>query len=793
MKGFRHCMKAVTCAVAAFALSGCQDDSPTQTAHGEFMESPSPWGPTMPLRVGADGISFPVADLLFPNESCHRVVYFDAANRGDTLDALRGVVTLPAPPPSGVGALRLLLSQGETRDVPVLHKGEVKHTFAFNSNLSYGPAIQEVSFVGDLTGWTPRAMVEVPEGSGVYTLDATLSPGNHPYQLVINGVQGLDPQREERMSNGMGGWNSVVNITRPEAPRLSASLRENRVVISTDGSSELLVMVDDQIVHHGNHGEAVNLPLSIAGFEGGRHHIRAWAARDGSSSQDLLIPTNGNEPILDSKDLTRGDWHASTMYFLMVDRFVNGTTFNDEPVDHPAIRPEANHHGGDLQGVHDVMTKGYFEMLGMNTVWISPITANAEGAWGYWQDSLRTEITSKFSGYHGYWPVSSHRVDRRLGTRRDLQQLTDEAHERGMNVLLDYVANHVHEDHPLMDVHPDWKTPLYLPDGSLNTERWDDQRLTTWFDTFMPTLDLERPEVASAMADSAAWWVYHSDIDGFRHDATKHIPESFWRLLTQRLKEAHQTEGKRLFQIGETYGSPSLISSYLSTGMLDAQFDFNLYDKAVGAIAFDDGTWQDFSSTLNESLSNYGAHHLMGNITGNQDRPRFTSLADGTLDRDEDMKFQGWTRDIQHGDDIGYDRMRLLMATLASIPGIPCIYYGDEVADVGGNDPDNRRMMRFDHLNKQELATLAWTSTWMNLRRERMSLMYGNTRVTEPIEGLLRIERTYLTETTAVYLNRTQDPVNLPLDGSLQPFEVLAGSLDGQGRVPAVSAVALNR
>ena len=85
----------------------------------------------------------------------------------------------------------------------------------------------------------------------------------------------------------------------------------------------------------------------------------------------------------------------------------------------------------------------------------------------------------------------------------------------------------------------------------------------------------------------------------------------------------------------------------------------------------------------------------MGNITGNQDRPRFTSLADGTPDVNEDMKFQGWTRDIQHGGDEGYAKMRLLMSYLMSVPGIPCVYYGDEIADVGGNDPDNRRMMRF--------------------------------------------------------------------------------------------------
>ena len=62
------------------------------------------------------------------------------------------------------------------------------------------------------------------------------------------------------------------------------------------------------------------------------------------------------------------------------------------------------------------------------------------------------------------------------------------AHQNNMNVLLDIVANHVHEEHPVYKAHPDWATELYLPDGSLNTERWDEYRLTTWFDVFLPTL-----------------------------------------------------------------------------------------------------------------------------------------------------------------------------------------------------------------------------------------------------------------------------------------------------------------
>ena len=185
-----------------------------------------------------------------------------------------------------------------------------------------------------------------------------------------------------------------------------------------------------------------------------------------------------------------------------------------------------------------------------------------------------------------------------------------------MNFLLDYVANHVHEAHPLYKEHPDWATNLYLPDGRENTQLWDDERLTTWFDTFMPTLNLEREDVAEAMSDSAAWWVLNSNIDGFRHDATKHIPLSFWRLLTQKVKRHTAGTGRRIYQIGETYGSAELIGSYLGSGLIDAQFDFNLYDKAIVAFGKENAGFSDLIQVAEEGLSQYGAHHLMGTITG---------------------------------------------------------------------------------------------------------------------------------------------------------------------------------
>ena len=354
--------------------------------------------------------------------------------------------------------------------------------------------------------------------------------------------------------------------------------------------------------------------------------------------------------------------------------------------------------------------------------------------------------------------------------------------------MLDYVANHVHEEHPLYKAHPDWATNLYLPDGRENTQLWDDERLTTWFDTFMPTLNLERDDVAEAMSDSAAWWILNSEIDGFRHDATKHIPLSFWRLLTRKIKRQTTDSGRRIYQIGETYGSAALIGSYLGSGILDAQFDFNLYDKSTVAFGKENTGFEDLIQVANEGLDQYGAHHLMGTITGNQDRPRFASLAEGTVRWDEDHKLAGWTRDIRRDGVRGHQAMRMLTAFNMSMPGVPCIYQGDEYADVGGNDPDNRRMVRFDDLDIEEKRTREISSRWAGLRRNRMSLMFGQTELAEPAPQLLKITRQYLDETTTVFFNQSNAPMPIP---NMEFATCLLGQPMGQ-QIPPFTALAFD-
>lgn len=634
-------------------------------------------------------------------------------------------------------------ADGIEHDIPVFKSEKKRFKFRFTPDTEYS----EVAIAGSLNGWNPNA-TPLTFNAGAWETELYLNEGIWEYQLVVDGEWILDPTNTMKRSNGQGGHNSMLTVGNPKAARpniRAVSAKENTIVFEgTSGANAFIWWENQLIAHKAFNGEKLLVSVPEVAIETERSHIRAFICDEEYRGNDLLIPLHNGRVITDTDQLTRHDHHRQNMYFILTDRFEDGDPNNNFPVDDPQILPIANHHGGDFQGILNRIESGYFDQLGINTLWLSPITTNASGAWGLWDEGVR----SKFSGYHGYWPVRSREIDRNFGDEAVFETLITALHDRDMNILIDYVANHVHEEHPIYQQHPDWATDLYLPDSTLNTERWDEYRLTTWFDTFLPTLDLERQEITEALTDTAMFWVENFAIDGFRHDATKHIPENFWRTLTRKVKsELRYTSPHRtIFQIGETYGSPELINSYVNSGMLDAQFDFNLYDASVAALADSKGSFRSLADVLYESLQAYGHHHLMGNISGNQDRARFISYADGSVAFDEDAKLAGWTRDIENLGGDSYSKLIMLHAFNQFVPGVPCLYYGDEIALPGGNDPDNRRMMQFDDLSDDQRIVRDAFSELAQIRKSNMALLYGQTKIVAAHHDCLTLKRVYFDE-----------------------------------------------
>jgi glycosidase len=491
----------------------------------------------------------------------------------------------------------------------------------------------------------------------------------------------------------------------------------------------------------------------------GRSYLRVFAEDETFLYNDLLLPLENGQIVTDAAQLNRHDQQAQVLYSLMIDRFYNGNTANDWKMNSPEVLDIVDYQGGDLAGITKKISEGYFDQLGINTIWISPITQNPWDAWGLYPfpngnkyDSTKTY--TKFSGYHGYWPIYATKLDDRFGTPDELRTLLDTAHAHEINIILDYVANHMHINSPTLQEHPDWHTDSILPDGRRNFELWDEARLTTWFDKHIPTLDLEREEVCEQMTDSALYWLANYDLDGYRHDACKHISEGYWRMLGQKI--ATRWPGRPIWMIGETYGSPELIGSYVKSGMLNAQFDFNVYFTAREALCGFKGMDQVMQNELT-SLGTYGAHHTMGNISGNHDQIRFASIAGGAIDIYCHGKEEGWTREIGIGDTaVAYKRALLMEVLNMTLPGVPCIYQGDEYGEVGGNDPDNRHMMRFENLNDDELKMRNEVAKLIQLRRHSMPLLYGDfiPLIDRPEEIIF--QRIYLGQKVTVMINRDE-------------------------------------
>jgi len=670
-------------------------------------------------------------------------------------------------PVSGMDAMLSLdvSANGILESIPLLRSVKQPVEFTYDPK---GMQHESVTVRGEFNGWTAgRPEFELIDGMWKATL--MLSPGAYQYLIVVDGTEGLDPSNPDRIDNNMGKYNSVLSVgldIAEKVPRIfTDEFDKNDIEIGYKNNvSGLFVFWQNvrlpvayyELEEEGEY--EIEIPEVAAKLK--RSFLRVWAWNEYGVSNELLIPLEYGRVLDDTELMTRRDRHGMILYNAFVDRFYDADTSNNRPLNIPEVLPQADYHGGDIKGVTAKIKDGYFSDLGVNTLWISPVVKNAEGAYGYWP-----EPESKFSGYHGYWPISFTIIDDRYGSENDLHELVKVAHEHDMNVLLDFVANHVHEQHPVYQANPEWATNLYLPDGTLNTERWDEYRLTTWFDVFLPSLDLSKPEVYEMLSDSAIYWIKKYKLDGFRHDATKHIPEVFWRALTRKLKElGAENDQQAVYQIGETYGGPELISSYVGSGMLDAQFDFNVYDDALAVLIRPDESFARLDASLHESMQYYGAHNLMGYITGNQDRGRFTSYAGGALMFDEDAKEAGWTRNIGVGDNRGYKTTEMLFAFNMTIPGLPVIYYGDEIGMPGGNDPDSRRMMRFSGLADDEREMINMVSKLTKMRSSNLALMYGDFETMLVTDMTYAYCRTYFDEIVIVAMNKHSQAKNLTFD-----------------------------
>ncbi len=654
----------------------------------------------------------------------------------------------------------------------------------FRYSLETGrPAPQSVHVIGGFNDWSRTADPLLPDGRGGLTATRAIAPGRYEYKLVVDGAEVLDPTSRDSVQNPFGAYNNVLTVENPAPGRVRlgpAVLSDDATSVTftvetdADAAPRAVILVDNtpvdpQLVSSMEPGGM--LTVDLAALPPGLHRLRVAVAAGPLVSrwtEALFLdghPLGTAQAAADPTDAAPFVWQDAVVYQVVLDRFRNGDRTNDRPVVTDSLLPAANYAGGDLQGLLDTIESGYFTGLGVNTLWLSPLYDNPPGAEREFPEPHRL-----YTGYHGYWPSHPRAVDEHLGDLTLARRVVDAAHARGMRVLLDVVAHHVHDSHPYVQQHPDWFGRLELPDGSLNLRRFDEYRLTTWFEPYLPSFDFERsPEAVAQVADDAVWWLRETGADGFRHDAVKHVPNAFWRALTERVARENAGRTVPIYQIGETFGSYGLVSSYVVPGQLDAQFNFLLYDAAVAALA-KGGSMRALADEMDRSLAVYGPLNAMGNLLDSHDKTRFMAYADGDVPAGANEAELGWGPDAPRvDDDASYRKMELAMAYLMTTPGVPVVYYGDEIGMTGAADPDNRRPMPWADqgasLATAQTALRDATARLADLRRSLPALRHGALETLEASETLWVYRRTSPDSDVVVALNTARRPADVRLPG----------------------------
>jgi glycosidase len=242
------------------------------------------------------------------------------------------------------------------------------------------------------------------------------------------------------------------------------------------------------------------------------------------------------------------------------------------------------------------------------------------------------------------------------------------------------------------------------------------------------------------------------------------VPNEFWRTLTQKLNR--DISDKDIYQVGETFGGIDLIASYVNNGQLSSQFNFNLYDVALPVFLHAENSFELLDLQMQKTFSVYGVNHVMANIMDSHDKVRYMAYADGDIELNSNKaKELGWTNPPKVDNPSSYKKLQLHLAYILTIPGVPVIYYGDEIGMTGAADPDNRRMMRFvDEISSYEENNFKEISKLIQLRRKHSALRHGDFNTLIADENIYAYLRSDLNERILIVLNKSEENLTVKLN-----------------------------
>jgi glycosidase len=429
------------------------------------------------------------------------------------------------------------------------------------------------------------------------------------------------------------------------------------------------------------------------------------------------------------------DWRDGIMYFVLIDRFLDGDPANDATV--PGAEQPGQYQGGDIAGIKQKIDAGYFDDLGINVIWITSPLDNTH-------QSFPGSDGHQYSGYHGYWPKDETKIDSHYGTEDELKAMVASAHAHGIQILIDYVMNHVTTDSPTYLQNPGWFWPN---DNGYGGNCVCGQGCPTfdtvcWFDNFLPTFNMQNADARKWSVDNAVMWAQRLGIDGFRLDAVKQV-ETVWFTDLRARANGELAWDQPFYMVGETFdGNRDLIKSYVDPHtLLDGQFDFPLRGQVLGTLLHRSGQMSDLVGFLDSNDGFYGQGAVMSTFLGNHDVPRAIEHALDTpmFDPWDGGKWAAWSGQPQLPTSPNpFHRLAVAYTLLFTIPGMPMLYYGDEYGMNGAGDPDNRHFMQWSGYTTDQ--------TWLHDRIAALAKMRAQHPATR------RGTRTTLGVTTDVFV-----------------------------------------
>jgi glycosidase/MoxR-like ATPase len=419
-------------------------------------------------------------------------------------------------------------------------------------------------------------------------------------------------------------------------------------------------------------GERAQITATGAGFPRGRHSFVLSATDDTGKQVDQRVSVwvGARAP----------SWDDALVYQIMIDRFRGDEGAYLQP---PA--GAGDRAGGTLRGVQAALEDGTLDALGVSALWLSPVYQNPV-------EPQTDRFGNVVTGYHGYWPIDDAAVEPRLGGEAALAGVIRTAHAKGIRVLLDVVPNHVFETHPIYQQHRTDGWFHQSPSCVCGSEvcPWSTHIQDCWFTPYLPDFRFENAETSAHASAAVVAWLTSWDLDGVRIDAVPMMNRSLTRRINRDVRRAVGDREAALL-LGEVFTGPGAggieaIRPFLGPHTLDSAFDF------PGMWALREGFGTGAALTGIESIlamedARYeGSGVLSARIIGNHDVSRFLSDAAGNGGNDP------WTSPPpQPTTSLPYLRHRLALAFLLTMPGLPILYSGDEVALAGAGDPDCRR------------------------------------------------------------------------------------------------------